>query len=200
LAKAALLVVDVQNDFCPGGALAVPEGDSIVPKLNTVISAFEKAGLPVFFTRDWHPANHCSFREQGGVWPRHCVQGTKGAEIHGGLKQPPASVVISKGDRPDREAYSGFQGTDLAERLRRLGVDQVFVGGLTTEYCVRTTTEDALREGLAVRVVLACVKGLEIHRGDSAAAIAEMKKAGASFTEASKVNRQLVGRNSRDEG
>jgi nicotinamidase/pyrazinamidase len=193
LAKAALLVVDVQNDFCPGGALAVPEGDSIVPKLNTVISAFEKAGLPVFFTRDWHPANHCSFREQGGVWPPHCVQGTKGAEIHGGLEQPPASVVISKGDRPDREAYSGFQGTDLAERLRRLGVDQVFVGGLTTEYCVRTTTEDALREGLAVRVVLDCVKGLEIHRGDSAAAIAEMKKAGASFTEASKVEGQLVG-------
>ena len=175
------MVVDVQNDFCPGGTLPVPGGDSIIPGLNRVISAFDRGRFPVFFTRDWHPADHCSFKAQGGIWPPHCVQGTPGAEFHKGLRRPPGSGVISKGDRPDREAYSGFQGTDLAEKLRRLEVDTVFVGGLAVEYCVRTTTEDALRKGLAALVILDCTKGLEIHAGDTAAALAEMEKAGASM-------------------
>ncbi|MDE1857725.1 MAG: isochorismatase family protein [Thaumarchaeota archaeon] len=178
--NAALLVVDVQNDFCPGGTLAVPRGDSIVPGLNRVISAFTGARLPIFFTRDWHPANHCSFKAQGGIWPPHCVQGTYGAEIHGGVQRPSGSVLINKGDDPGKEAYSGFQGTDLADRLRKLGVKEVFIGGLTIEYCVRTTAEDALRGGFAVHVILDCVKGLEIHTGDSAAAVDEMVRAGAS--------------------
>ena len=185
--KAALLVVDMQNDFCPGGALAVPEGDSIVPGLNKVISAFSGARLPIFFTRDWHPADHCSFRAQGGPWPPHCVQGTPGAEIRAGIRQPTESTLISKGDNSDKEAYSGFQGTDLVERLERLGVADVFVGGLAIEYCVRTTAEDALREGFAVHVIIDCVRGLEIHKGDSAAAMGEMRKAGASMVKSSEV-------------
>ncbi|HKT22109.1 MAG TPA: nicotinamidase [Nitrososphaerales archaeon] len=183
----ALLVVDVQVDFCPGGALAVPKGDSIIPGLNRVISAFAGARLPIFFTRDWHPANHCSFKARGGIWPPHCVQGTAGAEVHGGLLMPKGSVLISKGDDPDEEAYSGFQGTDLAARLRELGVKDVYIGGLTIEYCVRTTAEDALREGFAAHVILDCVRGLEIHRGDSTAAIQEVKEAGASTIGASEV-------------
>ncbi|MDG6910396.1 MAG: isochorismatase family protein, partial [Nitrososphaerota archaeon] len=173
--------------FCPGGVLAVPEGDSIVPGLNKVISVFSGAGLPIFFTRDWHPADHCSFRAQGGPWPPHCVQGTPGAEIHSGIQRPAGSTLISKGDSSDKEAYSGFQGTDLAERLERLGVTDVFVGGLTIEYCVRTTAEDALREGFAAHVIIDCVRGLEIHKGDSAAAMSEMREAGASVVKSSEV-------------
>ena len=178
--KAALLVVDVQNDFCPGGTLAVPSGDSIIPGLNRVISAFTGARLPIFFTRAWHPANHCSFKAQGGTWPPHCVQGTHGAEIHGGVQQPSGSVLISKGEDPGKEAYSGFQGTDLTDRLRKLGVKEVFIGGLTIEFCVKTTAEDALSRGFAVHVISDCVKGLEAHKGDSAAAVGEMVRAGAS--------------------
>lgn len=185
--KAALLVVDVQNDFCPGGALAVPSGDSIIPNLNRVIAAFASAMLPIFFTRDWHPANHCSFRAQGGMWPPHCVQRTHGAEIHKGVQQPPGCALINKGDDPDKEAYSGFEGTDLAERLGRLGVTEVYIGGLAIEYCVRTTAEDALRQGFGARVILDCVKGLEIHRGDSAAALKEVEEAGASILDSSEI-------------
>lgn len=193
MAKAALLVVDVQNDFCPGGAMAVSEGDSIIPKLNTVIAAFAKAGSPVFFTRDWHPANHCSFKAQGGVWPPHCVQGTPGAELHKQLTVPTGSTVISKGDRPDKEAYSGFQGTDLAERLRGLGVTEVYVGGLTTEYCVKTTTEDALHLGFVARVITDCIMGLEEHKGDSEGSLEEMKRAGASVTDAASAVASISG-------
>ena len=155
--------------------------------MNKVISAFTGAKLPIFFTRDWHPSDHSSFTAQGGVWPPHCVQGSAGAEIHKGLHSPPASVLISKGYLPDVEAYSGFQGTHLAAKLRKLGVDEVYVGGLTIEYCVRTTIEDALMEGFEACVILDCVKGLEIHRGDSAAAITEMEAAGASTLESSEV-------------
>ena len=174
------MVVDVQNDFCPGGALAVPGGDSVVPILNKVISAFAAADLPNVITRDWHPANHSSIKAHGGAWRPHCVEGTPGAEIHRGIRRPPGSVLVSKGTAPDKEAYSGFQGTDLAERLRRLGTKEVYLGGLTIEYCVRTTAEDALREGFATHVILDCVKGLEIHQGDSAAALREMERAGVS--------------------
>jgi nicotinamidase/pyrazinamidase len=187
-----LLVVDVQNDFCPGGALAVPKGDTVVPRLNMVIAAFTHARMPVFFTRDWHPTDHCSFTIRGGPWPPHCVQGTRGAELHDGLIRPSGSVTINKGDAPEKEAYSGFQGTDLAARLRKLGVSEVLVGGLTTEYCVKTTVEDALHEGFSVRVMLDCVMGLEQRRGDSEAAISAMKKAGASTTTASEAVAQLL--------
>ena len=191
--KAALLVVDVQNDFCPGGALPVPDGDSVIPSLNRATSAFGRAGLPIFFTRDWHPPNHCSFMAYGGIWPTHCVQGTTGAAFHPSLVLLRGSAVISKGDRQDAEAYSGFQGTDLATRLKKLGVKTVYLGGLAVEYCVRTTAEDALKEGFRVAVLSDCIKGLEIHHGDSSAAIEEMKRAGATVMTSQAAVKTIVG-------
>ena len=124
----ALVVVDLQNDFCPGGALEVKEGDKIVALINELVSAFEKDDLPVAFTRDWHPTDHCSFRARGGMWPPHCVQGTPGAEFHPSLRVPSKAIVISKGTSRDHDAYSGFQETDLAERLRRVGVTRIVRG------------------------------------------------------------------------
>jgi nicotinamidase/pyrazinamidase len=186
------LVVDVQRDFCPGGALAVRDGDRVVPGLNLVIGAFIRYGLPVFFTRDWHPPDHMSFRAQEGPWPPHCVQGTKGAEFHPGLLIPHGASVISKGDDPAEEAYSGFQGTDLAILLRGSGVKEVIIGGLATDYCVKETTLDALREGFGVEVLVDCVRPVDTHPGDGERAIAEMSEAGATLTTSSEAARQLA--------
>jgi nicotinamidase/pyrazinamidase len=172
-------VVDVQRDFCPGGALAVKGGDEVVPKLNRAIEAAQMAGVPVFFTRDWHPSNHISFRERGGIWPPHCIRGTNGADFHPGLIVPESSVVISKGDKPDAEAYSGFEGTDLAARLEKMGVDEVYIGGLTTDYCVKQSTLDARHVGFEVNVMVDCTKAVNVERGDGDRALAEMLKSGA---------------------
>jgi nicotinamidase/pyrazinamidase len=180
-----LLVVDVQRDFCPGGALAVSGGDEVVRGLNSCIRAFEKHAPPVFFTRDWHPPNHMSFRSQGGIWPPHCVQGTPGAEFHPDLVIPPDAVVISKGDDPAAEAYSGFQGTDLEERLKALGVGEVFIGGLTADYCLRQSTLDALRAGFKVDVLEDCTRAVDVKAGDGKRAMAEIRRAGARMTSSS---------------
>ena len=188
----ALLVVDVQRDFCPGGALAVKDGDRVVPPLNAAIEAFQRAGLPIFFTRDWHPPDHMSFKSEGGVWPPHCVRGTPGADFHPNLHVPAGAVTISKGDDPHAEAYSGFQGTDLADRLRKLGVTEVFIGGLTTDYCVRESTLDALHAGFTVNVLEDSTKAVDVHGGDGARALAEIQKAGARLTTSAKVILQLA--------
>lgn len=177
----ALIIVDVQRDFLPGGALAVPRGDAVVPPLNICIGAFREALLPIFYTRDWHPPNHCSFTEQGGPWPRHCVAGTPGAEFVAGLNPPDEADVVSKGTVAAREAYSGFEGTDLAQRLRRLGVHRLFVGGLATDYCVRATILDALREGFTVVALTDAMQAVEVRAGDTARALDEMRASGASF-------------------
>jgi nicotinamidase/pyrazinamidase len=190
---AALLVVDVQRDFCPGGTLPVKDGDEVVPGINSVVRAFEHAGLPIFFTRDWHPPDHISFKSQGGPWPPHCVEGTAGAEFHPALRIPLGAIVISKGDSPRAEAYSGFQGTGLEVRLKRLGVDEVFVCGLATDYCVRETTLDARRTGLAVEVLKDCVRPVDVKPGDGARALTEMKEAGAKLTTSSAVIKMLAG-------
>lgn len=179
--KAALVVVDVQNDFCPGGALAVAGGDSIIPSLNRVISAFRKSRLPVVFTRDWHPRNHCSFREQGGAWPRHCVARTRGAGFHPMLNVPRGSIIVSKAKAPDLEAYSGFHDTDLEERLKRLGVGKLFVGGLATDYCVKQTALDGLGAGFDVYVMTDCIKGVNLRKSDSSAALGLVRKRGAKL-------------------
>ena len=179
MTRPALVVVDVQRDFCPGGSLAVEQGDEIVPRLNRVIRAFQEAGLPIFFTRDWHPPDHCSFKEQGGRWPPHCVMGTPGAEFHPDLVVPSESVVISKASIRDREAYSGFQGTDLAERLRRMRVKEVVLGGLATDYCVKESCLDALAGGFEVDVMKDCAKGVNVRRNDSALALSAMAAKGA---------------------
>ncbi len=175
----ALVVVDVQKDFLPGGRLAVPDGDAVVPLLNDYIERFVAAGLPVFATRDWHTPDHCSFQAQGGIWPPHCVADTEGAEFATDLKLPASAVVISKATRRDKDAYSGFEGTDLAEQLRTQHVNRVFVGGLATDYCVLQTVKDALREGFRVVVLRDAIRAVNVQPEDGAKAEREMATLGA---------------------
>lgn len=175
----ALIAVDVQNDFLPGGSLAVPAGDAVVPAINRYVAAFAARALPVFATRDWHPPNHCSFKAQGGIWPPHCVAATRGAEFASGLALPPAAVIISKAATVEADAYSGFGGTDLAARLRAGGVTRLFIGGLATDYCVLNTVKDALAEGFEVLLLADAIRAVEVKAGDGARAQGEMQKLGA---------------------
>ena len=175
----ALIIVDVQNDFLPGGALAVPEGDRVIPALNAYIAEFEKQELPVFATRDWHPPNHCSFQAQGGPWPVHCVADSKGAEFSPSLRLPKSAAVISKGTAPGQEAYSGFAGTELETRLRRAGATCLWVGGLATDYCVLNTVKDALSKGFEVRLLRDAIRAVNLHPQDGLKAEEEMRRLGA---------------------
>ena len=175
----ALVIVDVQRDFLPGGALAVPRGDEVVPVLNSYIRLFRDKGLPIIATRDWHPPNHCSFKKQGGPWPPHCVQDTPGAQFAPGLELPRDVIIISKATRPQEEAYSGFHGTDMDERLKALGVKRLFVGGLATDYCVLSTVKDALKLGYRVYLLLDAIRAVDVNPGDGERAIEEMKSLGA---------------------
>lgn len=177
--NSALIIVDVQRDFCQGGALAVPNGDEVVPVLNEYIERFKSAGAAVIATRDWHPINHVSFKSRGGPWPEHCVQNTAGAEFHPRLNLPSDVIVVSKGTEPDKEAYSGFEGTDLESKLRELGVSKIFVGGLATDYCVKHTVLDGLKRGFEVYLLEDAVRGVDVQKGDSEKAIEEMVKKGA---------------------
>jgi argininosuccinate lyase len=186
--NSALIVVDVQNDFCPGGALPVTGGDEVVPVINQYINKFHEAGAPIFATRDWHPPNHISFKYRGGPWPLHCVQGTDGAAFHRGLKLPSEAIVISKATSPDEEAYSGFQGTDLAQRLRSIGVEKIFIGGLATDYCVKHTVLDAIKEGFRVVLLVDAVRAVDLKPGDGEKAIAEMVEKGARLANISRIN------------
>jgi len=175
----ALIVVDVQRDFLPGGALAVAGGDAVIPVLNHYAEKFDRRGLPVFATRDWHPPDHCSFRQQGGPWPSHCVAGSPGAELPSTLVLPTETEIISKATRPEKDAYSGFDGTALASRLHKLGCTRVFVGGLATDYCVRATAVDALKEGFEVVVLEDAIRPVDVRPGDGARALAELLALGA---------------------
>ena len=183
----------MQVDFCPGGALAVKDGDRVGPGLNRVVEAFERCGYPVFFTRDWHPSDHISFISRGGIWPTHCVQGTPGAEFHRDLRIPKHAVIISKGSSRDAEAYSGFQGTDLEQQLRGLGVDEIFLGGLATDYCVRESAMDARKAGFSVTVIEDCTRAVEMRAGDGERALTDMRRAGAMLSTSSEVIRLLAG-------
>jgi len=176
----ALLVVDVQNDFI-GGTLAVPGADRLIPALNRYIAAFTARGLPVLATRDWHPADHCSFRERGGPWPGHCVAGTHGADFHPALALPPGAAIVSKATAPEREAYSSFAGTDLDQRLAAQDVRRLFIGGLATDYCVVQTTRDALQQGYEVCVLADAIGAVDASPGDGARAIADMRTRGAAM-------------------
>jgi nicotinamidase/pyrazinamidase len=151
----ALIVVDVQPDFCPGGALPIAHGDEVVPVLNQAIEAATRAGVPVFASRDWHPLGHPSFAAQGGPWPVHCVQDTPGAAFHPDLRLPADVRVVTKGTRFDKDQYSAFDETGLAAELRREGVRRVWIGGLAEDVCVRATALDAAKEGLEVHVLAA---------------------------------------------
>lgn len=179
----ALLIVDVQNDFCPNGALPVAGGDSVVPILNRYVEIFTAEMAPVFASRDWHPAKTVHFREFGGSWPVHCVQNTFGAEFHPDLNLPENTVIIIKGDDPEADSYSAFDGRDdsgrfLEERLKADGVTRLFVGGLATDYCVKETVLDGLRKGFAVMLLADAVMGVDVNVGDSKKALDEMISAG----------------------
>ncbi len=171
----ALIVVDVQVDFCPGGALPVPEGNAVVPAVNRALAA---ADWLTVATRDWHPPDHCSFAPQGGIWPVHCVADTPGAAFHPELDARRIRWVVDKATRRDVEAYSGFQGTGLADRLAAAGIRRVFVCGLATDYCVKATALDARGAGFGVILLADAAKGVEVHPGDCAAALKEMQGAG----------------------
>lgn len=175
----ALIIVDVQNDFCPGGALPVPEGNQVIPVLNDYIKIFKKANASIFATRDWHPPNHISFKAQGGPWPPHCVQNSEGAKFHPDLKLPSDTSIISKATDPLKESYSGFDGTELANMLRTQGMARVFVGGLATDYCVKNTVLDARKMGFETVLLLDAIRGINVEPGDVRKAIAEMIKNGA---------------------
>lgn len=180
----AVILVDVQNDFCPGGALPVPEGDRVIPPLNRLL---QRAGCLIVATRDWHPANHCSFKGQGGPWPVHCVAESWGAEFHPSLDRDRLQVIVSKATAPDQEAYSGFQGTLLAQLLRERGISRVLIGGLATDYCVKATALDARGAGFEVVVLEDAIRGVEVNPGDSAQAIEEMRRAGCTFARTEEV-------------
>jgi nicotinamidase/pyrazinamidase len=174
-----LILVDLQKDFCPGGSLAVSNGDKVMPVLQQYAEYFHERSAPIVATRDWHPPDHCSFLAQGGSWPPHCVQHSPGAQFHPAVRFPAGTMIISKGTDPAAEAYSGFQGTDLAARLRAAGVDALYIGGLATDYCVKETVLDGMREGFGVTVLLDGCRAVERKAGDGARAIEEMRRAGA---------------------
>lgn len=178
----ALIMVDVQNDFCPGGSLAVKEGDQVVKPLNHAQKFFRH----IFATRDWHPEDHSSFMGRGGPWPPHCIQNTYGAKFHPDLEISRA-YVISKAFEKDKDAYSGFQGTDLEARLKRESIKRVFIGGLATDYCVRATALDALNAGFEVVLLEDAIRGVDVKPGDSEKAKVEMKEKGAVLGKASEL-------------
>ena len=185
----ALLIVDFQNDFCPGGALPVADGDKIAAPINALLDSFDL----VVATRDWHPPNHGSFAgidvdpaewrgaDPPSIWPVHCVQGTPGAELYAGLDEAKVDVVIDKGQDPNSQGYSGFQDTRLGDLLRGRGVDRLYVAGLATDYCVKNTVLDARRLGFDVTVIEDAIRGVDVQTGDSERAVEEMREAGADL-------------------
>lgn len=175
----AFLLVDAQVDFFPGGALAVPGADAILPPVNAILAMCRVQGVPVVASRDWHPANHVSFTTEGGPWPPHCVRGTGGADLHPELDLPPVLTLVNKATARDADAYSAFQGTGLAEELRARGIRRLLVGGLALDYCVEATCRDALREGFQVDLVLPATRAVNVHPGDADRALQELRAAGA---------------------
>lgn len=177
----ALLAVDVQRDFEPGGALAVPDGDEVVPVLAAWVRQFDRQKLPVFASRDWHPEGHCSFTAQGGPWPPHCIAGTPGAEIDPALGLPADATIISKGETVDKDAYSAFEGTALDDVLSSKAINRLFIGGLATEYCVLNTARDALDKGYDVVLLRDAIRAIDPADGDRA--IDELRGKGARISE-----------------
>jgi len=179
--KKALIVVDVQNDFCPGGFLAVAHGNEVVAPLNKLIKEFLDRGEPVYKTRDWHPPKAGHFADYGGTWPVHCVQNTPGAEFHPELLDDPRIDVVSKGIDERADGYSGFDGTQLARSLRDQGVEEVWIGGLATDYCVKHTVLDALKEGFKVKALADAMRPVNLNPDDGRKALEEMSAAGAEI-------------------
>ncbi|MDH5536315.1 MAG: isochorismatase family protein [Betaproteobacteria bacterium] len=174
-----LLLVDVQNDFLPGGALAVPDGDAVIPVLNRYVAAALAARVPIYASRDWHPPDHCSFKAQGGPWPPHCMAGTPGAKFAAALDLPAKAEVISKAATTDKDAYSAFEGTGLADDLRGKGVKRLLIGGLATDYCVLNSVRDALKHGFEVLLLTDAIRAVNVKPRDGDEAQAEMLRLGA---------------------
>lgn len=183
----ALVIVDLQRDFLPGGSLAVAEGDRVVPVIDGCVRLFEARGLPVYATRDWHPANHCSFAARGGPWPPHCVARSAGAQFAPGLRLPADAAVVSKATLADRDAYSGFDGTDLEARLKAAGIARIFVAGLATDYCVLATVLDAREAGFEVAVMRDAIAAVDAHPGDGERALERMIEAGAVMVDGARL-------------
>lgn len=179
----ALIIIDVQNDFLSGGSLPIPKGEEIIPILNIYISIFKRSHGKVFATRDWHPANHLGFLEFGGIWPPHCIHNTDGAKFHPNLKLPPNVIIISKATKPDKEAYSGFEGTNLLAKLQKEQIKRVFIGGLATEYCVKNTILDALKFGFISNFLSDASRGINSSEGDVQKAIDSMQNFGVKKIE-----------------
>jgi len=179
----ALLLVDVQRDFLPGGSLAVPHGERALLALDRLVALFTREGLPVYASRDWHPPGHCSFQARGGPWPPHAVAGTEGARFARELDLPDSVFIVSKGSAPEAEGYSAFEGTGLAARVQRDGVQRLFVGGLATDYCVLHSVLDARDQGLSVVVLRDAVAAVDKAAGDGERALAQMQARGAQLAD-----------------
>jgi len=184
LGNKALLIVDVQNDFCPQGALPVPKGDKVVPVINCYLKIFQRNKYLIFASRDWHPRKTAHFKEFGGSWPVHCVQKTKGARFHPRLKLPRTAIILSKGCKRDQDGYSAFTGADpngklFKEILELHGIEELYVAGLATDYCVKSSVLDALKAGFKVKLLTDAVNGVNIKPDDSKKAVRQMIRAGA---------------------
>ena len=196
--KSALLIVDVQNDFCPNGTLAVPDGDAIIPVLNKYVKIFSSAKLPVFASRDWHPKKTTHFNAFGGLWPAHCVQESHGARFHPVLRLPESAIILSKGMDPETDSYSAFQavdakGNEFADLLKKFSIKELFVGGLAADYCVRWTVLDALKFGLRVFLLIDAIKVVNLREKDSQTAVEEMVSLGAKKITIEKLSRMFAG-------
>lgn len=192
----ALVIIDVQNDFCPGGTLAVTDGDKVVPVINGYIRLFSIHKLPIYASRDWHPRVTHHFKEFGGMWPPHGVQGTHGAEFHPDLKLPEDVEIISEGMDPNSEGYSCFegineQGVSFADSLTGRGVHHLYIGGLATDYCVKATVLEALQKGFRTTLLMDAVRGVDLEPGDSMRAIEAMIRAGARLGNLKDVEEEL---------
>lgn len=179
--KKAMLIVDVQNDFCPSGALGVPGGDRIVPVINKYVKFFTKKGFFIFATRDWHPVRTKHFKDFGGIWPAHCIQNSKGAEFHPKLFLPKGTIFLHKGMDSEKDSYSAFHAEDdrgmgFLKLLNMLGVQEIFIAGLATDYCVKFSTRDAIKHGFKVKILIDAIKGVDLKPGDSERAIQDMLK------------------------
>lgn len=183
----ALLIIDVQNDFLPRGNLGMPHGCEVIPRLNNYLRIFITHHLPIYATRDWHPPKHCSFHSQGGNWPSHCVAGTFGAKFAATLQLPDSTIVVSKATMPKKDAYSGFQHTNLDASLRLAGIQRLLIGGLATDYCVLNTVRDALDLGYHVYLLIDAIRAIDAQPGDGLRALNEMKNLGAQFITLQKV-------------
>lgn len=175
----ALLIIDMQRDFLPGGSLGVPRGDLVIAPINTLIDLYHQRGLPIYASRDWHPLDHCSFAAQGGPWPPHCVAGSEGARFSADLRLPADSIVVSKADSAAADAYSAFSGTGLAGAMRARGISRVSVCGLATDYCVLSTVLDGIEEGFEILLVPEAVRAVDVKSGDGDHAVARMLGRGA---------------------